>query len=336
MENKKLGDVLLKTETTDPSRSPESEFDYIDVSSVSNETLKIEETQRLKGKDAPSRARRLVRENDVLFATIRPTLRRIAIVTKELDEQVCSTGYFVLRTKAELDFRFVFYFLQTADFMGAMEKLQKGASYPAVSDGDIRSQIIPVPPIEEQKRIVGVLDQAFEGIAAAVTTAENNLRNARALFDSHLQTVFTQKGEGWVEKTLGDEVEFAAGFAFKSTRYINDADNGIRLLRGDNIMQGEFRWEDAVYWPTKDTKEYERFRLEANDIVLAMDRPWVAAGLKIACVSSSDLPCLQVQRTARLRVSDRLYWRYLFHLLRSQKFVSYLLDGQTGLRSTAY
>jgi type I restriction enzyme S subunit len=96
-------------------------------------------------------------------------------------------------------------------------------------------------------------------------------------------------------------------------------------------MQGEFRWEDAAYWPSDDTLAYDRFRLDENDIVLAMDRPWVAAGLKIACVSKEDLPCLQVQRTARMRVSNRLSWRYLFHLLRSQGFVSYLLDGQTGL-----
>ena len=90
-QTKSLGDVLVKTETTDPTRSPSTEFDYIDVSSVSTETLTIQETQRLKGNDAPSRARRLVRANDVLFATIRPTLRRIALVPEELDKQVCST-----------------------------------------------------------------------------------------------------------------------------------------------------------------------------------------------------------------------------------------------------
>ena len=157
-QTKTLGDVLARTETTDPTRLPNTEFDYIDVSSVSNETLTIQEAQRLKGKDAPSRARRLVRANDVVFATIRPTLRRIAIVPAELDGQVCSTGYFVLRAKPEVDFRFVFYFLQTEDFMAAMEKLQKGASYPAVTDGDVRSQPIPVPPLSEQQRIVGVLD----------------------------------------------------------------------------------------------------------------------------------------------------------------------------------
>jgi len=210
-KTKRLGDVLLKTETTDPTRSPNTEFDYIDVSCVSNETLAIQETQRLTGKDAPSRARRLVRATDILFATIRPTLRRIAIVPEELDEQVCSTGYFVLRANPEVDFRFVFYFLQTEDFMTAMEKLQKGASYPAVTDGDVRSQPIPVPPLAEQQRIVGVLDEAFAGLATVQARAAQNLQNARALFESHLQSVFTHRGEDWVETMLGDAFDTATG-----------------------------------------------------------------------------------------------------------------------------
>jgi len=208
-----LGDVLVKTETTDPARSPQTEFDYIDVSSVSNETLAIEETQRLNGKDAPSRARRLVKANDVLFATIRPTLRRIAIVPEELDNQVCSTGYFVLRAKPDVDHRFVFYFLQTEGFMTAMEKLQKGASYPAVTDGDVRSQQIPIPPLPEQQRIVGILDEAFKGIATAKATAEKNLQNAHALFESHIHSVFNRPRKGWGEKLLGDVCEYLNGKA---------------------------------------------------------------------------------------------------------------------------
>ncbi|MGA7877141.1 MAG: restriction endonuclease subunit S, partial [Desulfoferrobacter sp.] len=157
-EIKKLGDILQKTETINPLRFPEAEFEYIDVSSVSNTTFQIEGTQRLKGKDAPSRARRVVRTNDVLFATVRPTLRRITIVPGHLDKQVCSTGYFVLRPKVGFDHRFVFYWLFSEDFMGQMEQLQKGASYPAVTDGEVRAQLIPIPPLPEQQRIVAILD----------------------------------------------------------------------------------------------------------------------------------------------------------------------------------
>ena len=108
---KTLGEVLQKTETVNPLQSPQAEFDYIDVSSVSNATFQIEATQRLKGRDAPSRARKLVRANDILFATIRPTLQRIAIVPDHLDQQVCSTGYFVLRAKPGIDHRFIFHSL---------------------------------------------------------------------------------------------------------------------------------------------------------------------------------------------------------------------------------
>ncbi|MDD5114470.1 MAG: restriction endonuclease subunit S [Methylobacter sp.] len=201
-QSKALGEILQKTETTNPSQSPEVEFEYIDVSSVSNSIFQIEETQSLKGKDAPSRARRLVKTNDIIFATIRPTLHRIAIVPKHLNHQVCSTGYFVLRPKPEVDHRFLFYWLFTEAFMGQMEQLQKGASYPAVTDAEVRAQVIIFPSLPEQHRIVAILDKAFDGIATVKANAEKNLKNARALFESHLQAVFSQRGKGWVEKPL--------------------------------------------------------------------------------------------------------------------------------------
>src|SRR3990172_11631527 len=93
-EEKKLGEVLQKTETINPTQNPDKEFIYIDVSSVNNKRFIIENTTLLKGINAPSRARKLVKKGDLIFATVRPTLRRIAIIPKEYDIQVCSTGYF--------------------------------------------------------------------------------------------------------------------------------------------------------------------------------------------------------------------------------------------------
>ena len=94
--------------------------------------------------------------------------------------------------------------------------------------------------LDEQQRIVGILDEAFDGIATAKTNAEKNLQNARALFESHLQSVFAQRGEGWKPTTLGAEIDLLAGFAFKSAQYTN-AEEDVRLLRGDNIIQGCLR-----------------------------------------------------------------------------------------------
>ena len=154
-----------------------------------------------------------MKTNDVIFATIRPTLRRIAIVPPHLNQQVCSTGYFVLRPKAVLDHRFMYYWLFDEEFMGQMEALQKGASYPAVTDKEVRDQVIPFPPLPEQQRIVTLLDKAFDGIATAKANAEKNLQNTQAIFESHLESVYSQRREGWVETSLENCCEqiFAGG-----------------------------------------------------------------------------------------------------------------------------
>ncbi|MFN8805978.1 MAG: restriction endonuclease subunit S, partial [Bacteroidota bacterium] len=107
-EIKKLGEVLVKTEMVDPTKNREKEFIYLDVSSVNKETKEIEGAAILLGKDAPSRARKLVKKNDVIFATVRPTHSRVALITDEYDGQVCSTGYFVLRGNENIDSKYLF------------------------------------------------------------------------------------------------------------------------------------------------------------------------------------------------------------------------------------
>jgi len=241
---KPLGELLEKTETVNPLKSAGTEFNYIDVSSVSNQTFCIEATQRLKGKDAPSRARRLVRANDILFATVRPTLQRIAIVPDELDNQVCSTGYFVLRPKPEMNHRFVFYSLFTESFMDQMATLQKGASYPAVTDGEVRAQLLAFPSPLEQQRIVGILDEAFDGIATAKANAEKNLQNARALFKSYLQSVFIQRGEGWVVAKLEDLCHKITDGTHVTPSYTKE---GIPFLSVKNLTKGFIDFSDTRY-----------------------------------------------------------------------------------------
>ncbi len=263
-QTKTLGEVLQKTETINPSQSPEAEFDYIDVSSVSNATFMIEATQRLKGQDAPSRARKLVIANDILFATIRPTLQRIAIVPEHLNKQVCSTGYFVLRPKPEIDHRFVFYFLFSEKFTGRMESLQKGASYPAVTDGDVKAQVIPVPPLPEQHRIVSILDEAFEGIAKARAHAEQNRQNARALFESHLQSVFTQRGEGWVVKKVSEIAKHSLG---KMRDKAKNKGEPQPYLRNMNVRWFTFDLSDLLEMPFLPT-EAEKYTAVKGDVLI--------------------------------------------------------------------
>lgn len=212
-ETRSLGDLVERIETRDPTREPANAFQYVDVSAVSKKSHQIESSEEVVGAAAPSRARRVIRTGDVIFATIRPTLRRIAIVPSALDGQICSTGYFVARPRptASLDSRFLFYFLLTAGVRERMESLQRGASYPAVSDGDMREQKVPIPPLEEQKRIVKILDAAF----AEIEDAERNLgvslqRGAQILADV-VQRTFDSSGDGWRHARVTDVCSLKSG-----------------------------------------------------------------------------------------------------------------------------
>jgi len=128
---------------------------------------------------------------------------------------------------------------------------------------------------------------------------------------------------------LGTHVEITTGYPFRSSRYTADP-GGVRLLRGDNIVQGRIRWDTARFWPVREVPDYARYQLRVGDLVLAMDRPWIAAGLKYAELRRGDVPSLLVQRTARLRARPGLDQRFLTYLIGSPGFTDYVLGIQTG------
>jgi len=189
---KTLGEVLQKTKTVNPKLNPNDEFIYLDVSSVNKETKLIEKTTTLLGKDAPSRARKLVETDDVIFATVRPTHSRVAIITKEYNNQVCSTGYYVLKAKEYLNNHFVFYFLLTYGFNKKMESMQKGASYPAVTNKEVESVLIPYPKtIQEQQKIVKKLDTLQTQTKKLERTYQQKIIDLEELKKSLLQKAFS-------------------------------------------------------------------------------------------------------------------------------------------------
>ena len=191
-EEKRLEEILLKTETINPTQNPGKEFIYIDVSGVNNKSFTIENTMLLKGINAPSRARKLIKNGDVIFATIRPTLRRIAIIPKECDGQICSTGYFVFRGKEQVNNKLLFYFLLTNSFNEKMKKLQKGASYPAVTDKEVKEQVISFPKsLLKQRTIVAKLDSLSEETKKLENIYKQKLTNLEELKKSILKKAFS-------------------------------------------------------------------------------------------------------------------------------------------------
>ena len=131
----------------------------------------------------------------------------------------------------------------------------------------------------------------------------------------------------WKIEKLRGKIKLQTGFPFKSSGYVTQ---GIKLLRGDNVVQGSLRWEEVKYWPASEISKYEGYQLEEGDVILAMDRPWIDAGLKYAVISTCDLPCLQVQRTARLRGTDKIDSTFLKYVIASPRFTKYVKSINTG------
>ena len=267
--------------------------------------------------------------DDVILTSEAP-LGEPAYVEQELSWCLGQRLFGVRSDKSKLLGRFLFYAFQASPVRDDMLSRATGATAQGIRQSELTKVELPLPPLMEQQRIVAVLDEAYAGLATAQAHAEKNLQNARALFESHLHSVFTHRGKGWRATKLGEEIDLLAGFAFKSAQYTT-RERDIRLLRGDNIIQGCLRWEDVQRWPLHDTKEYERYWLREGDVVLAMDRPWVKAGMKHALITSEDLPCLLVQRTARLRCGATLDNRFLKLLIGSSAFASHVLGVQTGI-----
>jgi len=183
-----LKSITEKTLQWKPAKEPRDFFYYIDVSSVSNETFSIKKPQKINATSAPGRARKIVKWQDTIYATIRPSLKRIAYISNEYDDQIASTAFCVIRPDRNKAFPlYIYYSLLSDPINSKIIELQHGASYPAVTDKDILNQSIPLPPLKEQQKIAAVLLK----IQQAIEVQESIIETAQDLKKSTMQHVFT-------------------------------------------------------------------------------------------------------------------------------------------------
>jgi len=145
---------------------------------------------KVLGSDAPSRARQVIRTNDVIVSTTRPNLNAVAMIPFELDNQICSTGFCVLRSNGSIDPTYLFALVQSVEFVLCLSDLVKGALYPAVTEKQVRSQQIPLPPLPEQRRIAAILDEQLSSVEKMRAAVEVQLEAAKALPAALLRRAF--------------------------------------------------------------------------------------------------------------------------------------------------
>ena len=163
VEYRALGKCVQKIDKVKWNENTDVEFQYIDLTSVDRDTHTITETTTISYENAPSRAQQIVQLNDILLGATRPMLKRYCMIPLRYSGEICSTGFCVLRAKEEVLLPgYLYHAISTTSFFDHVEKFQKGASYPAISDADVKKYKLPVPPIEVQGVIVRILDNFTE------------------------------------------------------------------------------------------------------------------------------------------------------------------------------
>ena len=146
VEFRAVADCVIRPQRIRWSEHDGEQFQYIDLTSVDRTTHKIVGTTTITSDTAPSRAQQIVRTGDVIFGTTRPTLKRYAVIPASHDGQICSTGFCVLRPNVSVVLtNYLFHLLGTEGFREYVERNERGASYPAISDTLVRRFRFPLP-----------------------------------------------------------------------------------------------------------------------------------------------------------------------------------------------
>ena len=327
-EYKKLGEVCRKSNNIKWDDVPnDASYRYIDLTSVDRSDLCIHNPQYIKKDNAPSRAKQIIKAGDIIFATTRPTLRRVSLIDEKYDGDICSTGFCVLRPNVGVKSKLIFYALQEDGFYKYIEPLQTGANYPAVTDNIVKNYIIPIPPLSEQQSIVDYLDSAFAKIDAMKANAEKALNEAKALFQASLKEMLEPK-EGWEEKKLGALTsKIGSGATPKGGRKVY-IDEGCHLIRSMNVQYNEFKYEELAHITDDAANQLKGVEIQENDVLFNI----TGASIARCCVVPDDvLPARVNQHVSILRLKQEVLPRFLSYILNSPKHQRELLKiGEAG------
>jgi len=222
-------------------------------------------------------------DGDVLLAKITPCFENGKLgIADGLKNGIGfgSSEYIVFRPSPSVSKEWLYYFLSRESFrVEGAARMSGAVGHKRVSKEFIEGCPIPLPPLPEQQRIVGILDEAFEGIATAKANAEKNLKNARVLFDSHLNAVFSQRGEGWVEKRIEEWCESIMDCVNK-TAPIAEGPTPFKMIRTTNVRNGCVDVSVVRYVTEETYKVWTRRQIpQQGDVILTREAPMGEVGM---------------------------------------------------------
>ena len=296
------------------SCSNDAEYQYIGLTSVNRDTHNIGETQTICADNAPSRAQQIVYAQDILLGTTRPLLRRFCVVPNEYSSQMCSTGFCVLRADENIVLhRWLYHQISTSKFFDCVEKHQKGASYPAISDKDVKKFRIPIPPLSVQREIVRILDnfaELTEGLNRELTAELTARKKQYAYYRDKLLTPRTDYRHGKIIDMLKQPITDGP---HTTPELMED---GIPFLSVEAVFDGKIHFEKrrGNITPEFDAECCKKYKPQKHDIFMVKSGSTTG---KVGYVDTDERFNIW-SPLAAMRVNSENSSRYLFHLLQSK------------------
>ena len=267
-------------------------------------------------------------EGDCLVSRLPDPVGRSCILQNTGERMITAVDCTVIRFNChQLYSHFFNYFSQSDQYLRAVAEVCTGTTRNRISRSNLGLIPVPVPPLPEQQRIVALLDEAFAGLATAKANAEQNLQNARAIFESQLQSVFSQRGEGWVDTTLGEATGGIFTGPFGSLLHKCDyVEGGIPLVNPAHItaigIEPDLRKTVSVETATR----LRSYIMSSGDIVIGRRGEMG----RCAVVTEREDGWLCGTGSFFIKPSSRCDTRYLVRYLRSESCKSMLEEIAGG------
>jgi type I restriction enzyme, S subunit len=263
-----------------------------------------------------------VKPGDILITCAGPRIRcGISCLVENTRRRLMISGkMYRFRTRPdEVLPKYLVAFLQSEGAATAIDGMKTGGSESGLNltHERFRQLLVPIGPLAEQQRIVGLLDEAFEGLATAKANADKNLHNARALFESHLQSVFTQRGPGWVEKRFDDVCAITSTLVDPRKKEFLDL---------THVGAGNIESKTGVFVDLKTAREEGlisgKFLFDESMVLYSKIRPYL---MKVARPDFEGLCSADMYPLSPIR--NVVTRDYLFYLLLSKHFTDYAIQG---------
>jgi type I restriction enzyme S subunit len=259
---------------------------------------------------------------DLLVSRLPDPVGKACIIPELNSKMITGVDCTIIRPKSDLSSEYLCYYQMSSSYLTDVQSGVSGATRQRISRKNLGLIPIPLPPLPEQQRIVSILDKAFAAIDKAKANAEKNLQNAKELFESYLQGVF-ENGD-WETSTIQEITRVINGYAFKSKDF--KPTHSVKSIKITNVGVKEFVEETDNYLPEEFGETLNKVQVKDGDIVIALTRTIIAAGLKVAVVPATYDGALVNQRVAALVANEEnVRPSYLYYYLTTKGVADYVL-----------